>query len=245
MARIPDGSPPTLWSTYAGLLEARNGLFHPSFDYIIHALGPANRVGYVEAFRRFQPRLVQTVAPVYTQYEPWIEGTSWDFYVELLRNYRLVGGTPWSLFWERQATPSAGPQEVWSADVPPGATSVSLPAAPGAGGLVLLQAELFYRVHNPLHVLPVVGALPRYLVSAENAAQPLPTSLDPYVPSSRIPILAYRGKGVRLSWATFSLLPGASLEVTKIRLSFVPVSAGNVPWLNQLYQRQTGAAPDQ
>ena len=37
------GRPPTLWSTYAGLLEARNGLFQPSVDYIIHALGPANR----------------------------------------------------------------------------------------------------------------------------------------------------------------------------------------------------------
>ena len=54
--RHPDGTPPTLWSTYAGLLEARNGLFHPSFDYIIHALGPANRAKYVEDFTRAASR---------------------------------------------------------------------------------------------------------------------------------------------------------------------------------------------
>ncbi|HEY5062451.1 MAG TPA: hypothetical protein VII52_13000, partial [Gemmatimonadaceae bacterium] len=66
--RNPDGSPPTIWSTYAGLLEARNGRFHPSFDYIIHALGPANRANYVGDFVRLRPQIVQTVLPTYTQF---------------------------------------------------------------------------------------------------------------------------------------------------------------------------------
>ena len=50
---------------------------------------------------------------------------------------------------------------------------------------------------------------------------------------------------MRLTWSAFSLLPGARIEVTKVRLSFVPVSEANLPWLEQLYRRQTGAAPDQ
>jgi len=116
------GRPPILWSTYAGLLEARNGLFHPSVDYIIHALGPENRKKYVADFQRVKPRLVQTVSPTYTQYETWLEDTSWDFYIELLTHYEVVATTPWSLFWERSADSSvvAPPIQVWSSTVAPG-----------------------------------------------------------------------------------------------------------------------------
>ena len=45
--------------------------------------------------------------PMYTQYEPWIEDTSWDFYSELLQHYKLIGGTQWSFFWQRQADADA------------------------------------------------------------------------------------------------------------------------------------------
>ena len=61
--RGPTASCPSLWSTYAGWLEARNGIFHPSFDYIIHALGPDESRGVRRAFRRRGPTLVQTVLP--------------------------------------------------------------------------------------------------------------------------------------------------------------------------------------
>jgi hypothetical protein len=243
--RHPDGKPPTLWSTYAGLLEARNGLFQPGFDYIIHALGPANRAKYVDDFTRLRPELVQTVMPLYTQYETWIEDTSWDFYSELLQHYTLTGSTPWSFFWQRQETPTPGPELVWRADVPAGAGGINLPAPPGNGGIVLLQVELTYRVKNPLRRLPVIGATPRYLVSMDNAVQAFPVTLDPYVTTSRFPILAERGKSARLLWQAFSLLPGASIEVTNVRLYFVPVANANVPWLENLYQRQSGNAPAQ
>jgi hypothetical protein len=243
--RHPDGKPPTLWSTYAGLLEARNGLFQPGFDYIIHALGPANRAKYVDDFTRLRPELVQTVMPLYTQYETWIEDTSWDFYSELLQHYTVVGNTQWSFFWQRQDTPTPGPELVWRADVPAGASGINLPAPPGNGGVVLLQAELTYRVKNPLRSLPVIGATPRYLVSMDNAVQAFPVTLDPYVTTSRFPILAMRGKSARLTWQAFSLLPGARIEVASVRLYFVPVASANLPWLENLYQRQSGNAPAQ
>ncbi|MGH7618498.1 MAG: hypothetical protein ACREPM_14860 [Gemmatimonadaceae bacterium] len=243
--RHPDGTPPTLWSTYAGLLEARNGLFQPNFDYIIHALGPANRKKYVDEFSRLQPELVQTVMPTYTQYESWIEETSWDFYRELLQHYTVIGNTEWSFMWQRTPAAMPAPQMVWSAAVPAGATSLDLPAPPGNGGGILLEAELTYRVRNPLHVLPVIGATPRYLVDVQNAVQAFPVTLDPYVTVSRFPILGIRGKAPRLAWQTFSLLPGASIEVTNVKLSFVPIAGANLKWLENLYQRQSGNAPEQ
>ena len=99
--RGPTGQAPTLWSTYAGLIESKNNLMHPSFDYIIHAIGPENRASYLARFVSDKPRLVQTVLPSYNAHEIFIEQTSWDFYRELLQNYRVTGATPWSVYWVR------------------------------------------------------------------------------------------------------------------------------------------------
>ena len=235
------GKPPTLWSTYAGLLEARNGIFHPTVDYVIHALGPANRAKYVEDFRRFAPRLAQTVRPGYTGYEAWIEDTSWDFYVELLRNYQLVRSTPWSFFWERVATPAPPPSPVWSGNVSPGADSIVLPIVPTSSdgsGVMLLQVEIDYRIRNPLHVLPVIGALPRYFVRSSEALQAIPVTIDPYTTTTRFPLLALRGKAPVLRWTAESLLPGAHIDVTAARLSVVQTTPGNQPWLAELVKSQ-------
>src|SRR5205823_41111 len=173
---------------YAGLLEARNGIFHPTVDYIIHALGPEARAKYVADFKRLRPELVQTVSPGYTQYEAWIESTSWDFYAELLRNYDLIAGTPWSYFWQRRASPQPAPDPAWSTVILPGYDGIQLPAVPtfpGSSKYVLYQVEIDYQVHNPLHVLPIVGASPRYLVRALRAVQRDPVSLNPYVTRER------------------------------------------------------------
>jgi hypothetical protein len=239
--RDASGAPPTLWSTYAGLLEARNGLFQPSFDYIIHALGPVNRAEYVETFRRTAPRLVQTVSPSYTQYEAWIEDTSWDFYVELLRHYELIGGTPWSLMWERQATAYGAPVQLWSANVPAGAQTLELPRMPmiaNASSIVLLQVEIDYRARNALHALPIIGALPRYLIKASGAVQREPVTIDPYTTTTRFPLIARRGEATVLSWTTKSLLPGAAFEITAVRVFGVQTSPKNGPWLTNLVNQQ-------
>jgi hypothetical protein len=242
------GRPPTLWSTYAGLLEARNGLFHPSVDYIIHALGPANRSNYVDDFRRIRPLLTQTVLPTYTQYETWLEDTSWDFYVELLRHYQVVATTPWSLFWERTADSAAAPApfEVWSSKVAPGTDRIQLPVVPviaNVAPLVLLQVEIEYRAKNPMHALPIIGAIPRYFVRASEVLQRYPVTIDPYTTTTRFPLLAIRGKAPVLSWSTASLLPGAQLEVSAVRLFVVQTSPANEPWIKALVAQESGQAP--
>jgi hypothetical protein len=236
------GRPPTLWSTYAGLLEARNGVFNPSFDYVIHALGPANRQQYVEEFRARRPTLVQTVSPSYTQYEAWIEDTSWDFYAELLRNYDLVGGTDWSFFWQRRATPSAMPTEVWATAVSPDARSVQLPRIPlitNASPYLLLQVELEYRVSNPLVRLPLIGTMPRYLLRADNAVQKYPVTMNPFATVLRIPLIGIRGQAPVLRWDVQSLLPGASIAISRVRLSVVQTSPQNFWWLSTRIDAET------
>jgi hypothetical protein len=239
--RIPNEMPPVLWSTYAGLLEARNGLFHPSFDYIIHALGPENRAGYVETFQRLRPALVQTMSADYTQYEAWIEATSWDFYADLLRNYVVADSTPWSLFWKRRAEPLPEPQVVWEATPRAGSGGIVLPAPPAdprESPLVLVQVELAYHTRNLLHALPIVGTMPRYLVSVAGARQSLPITLDPFVTTSRFPLVLVRGKSATLTWQVYSLLPGASIAITGVKLSEIPVSPENQTWLAALVRSQ-------
>jgi hypothetical protein len=241
--RGPHGELPTLWSTYAGLLEARNGLFHPSSDYIIHVLGPTARAAYVERFRQVQPTLVQTVMPLYTPHETWIEQTSWDFYAELLRNYRVIGATQWSIFWERLPLPNEGPKEFWSMAIGSGVTDVDVPTpAPehGDSNAVLIQVELAYRIRNPLGVLPIIGALPRYLIEASGTVLSEPVTVDPYTTTTRFPILAKQGRHVTLHFATYTLLPGARIEVSHVRASTIPITPANIPWLYNLAQ---AAAP--
>ena len=100
---------PTIWSTYAGLLEWQVGVLHPATDYIIHTLGPKRRAEYAAKFVEMRPELVQTIRPSYTYYEEWLEGTHWDFYRPLLERYDVSATGPWSFFWTlRPGPPSRG-----------------------------------------------------------------------------------------------------------------------------------------
>jgi hypothetical protein len=241
-SRTSDGHVPTIWSTYSGWLESRYGVFNPSFDYIIHALGPANRGQYVDRFDATKPRLVQTVLPTYSQYEVWIQQTSWEFYERLLRRYSVVQTTPWSLFWERQ--PSDGPAEQalgepsfdQSTQV---ATLAPVPSSPGMP-VTLMTVEVDYQTRNPLARLPLVGANPRFLVGIGGAAIRNAVTLDPYVTTTRFPLVAAPGSTPTLSFRTFSLLPGASIKIDGIRVWQVPVTGTNQEWLANLVKQQSG-----
>jgi hypothetical protein len=238
----PTGQPPSIWSTYSGWLEARYGLFHPSFDYIIHALGPANRAQYLERFRATTPQLVQTVLPTYTQYEAWVEQTSWDFYEDLLRRYAVVQRTPWSLFWERQPA-DAPPDQLLGEPTVDSSTQIaalgSVPASPGMP-VTLMTVEVEYQAQNPLGRIPLVGANPRFLVGITGALPHTPVTLDPYVTKTRFPLVAASGATPTLAFRTFSLLPGASLEVRHIRVWQVSVTPANQLWLADLVRQQSG-----
>src|SRR5262249_32260523 len=117
---------------------------------------------------------------------------------------------------------------------------VQLPPLRGAANEpILLQVEIEYAAHNPLRALPIIGAMPRYLVAARNVIQKDPITLDPYVTRSRFPLIGIAGQAPELHWATFGLLPGASLEVKSIRVFVVPLAPQNRPWLEALINEQT------
>jgi hypothetical protein len=233
--RAADGRLPTIWSTYAGWIEARNGVFHPSFDYVIHALGPENRAAYVDRLRATQPQLVQTIRPTYTPYEAWLENNDWAVYDELLDWYKVYSTTPWSIFWERRPTRAESLQLIGTVAVPKGATTVQFPPAPpGSAPPMLLEVEIEYQTTNPLASLPMVGASPRYLVGIDGAVSRTPVSLSPFARRTRFPLVVAPGQAPTLHFQTFSLLPGASWAPATVRLFVRPLDSGNAVWMADL-----------
>jgi hypothetical protein len=113
----------------------------------------------------------------------------------------------------------------------------------GLAPLALLQVEIEYRAKNAMQSLPIVGAIPRYLLRATDVLQRYPVTIDPYTTTTRFPLLAIRGKAPVLSWSTASLLPGARLEVSAVRLFVVQTSPRNEPWIRALIEQQSGQAP--
>jgi hypothetical protein len=233
--RAPDGRLPSLWSTYAGWIEARNGVFHPSFDYIIHALGPENRSAYVERLRSSQPQLVQTVRPTYTPYEGWLENNDWPVYDVLLDSYKVYSTTPWSIFWERRTEPADRPLLLGALAVPKGTTSLQLPTVPaGNAPPVLMEIEIDYDTRNPLGFLPILGTSPRFLIGISGAMSSTPISLSPSASRSRFPLVVGPGQSPTLHFQTFSLLPGASWTPVTVRLFFRRIDAGSSAWMSDL-----------
>jgi hypothetical protein len=234
--KTSDGKPPVIWSTYAGWIEARNGVFNPSTDYIIHALGPKARDEYVDAFRAARPQLVQTVRPSYTVYETWVENTSWAFYDELLDWYTVEAKTPWSLFWTLRATRADSLRFLGMMNVPAGMDSVQFPQvfAPGETTPALIEVEVEYEARNPFAKLPIIGATPRFMIGIQGAMNRLSVSLDPFVKRERFPVIVAPGQVPMLRFATFSLLPGTSWAPRTIRLFRRPLDAGASVWLADL-----------
>jgi hypothetical protein len=236
--RGPNGELPTLWSTYAGWIEARNGMFHPSVDYVIHALGP-RRNAYFDAFRAVHPTLVQTVRPKYTPYEPWIENNDWPLYDELLANYQVASMTPWSMFWERRAGRPLAARPIGMLTIPSGATSLQLPPIPldSTTPARLLVVDVEYETTKSLRWLPIIGPSPRYLVGIDGALSRMAVSLNPYTGHTRFPIVLKPGQSPTLHFQAFSLLPGVRLTPRTLRASIVPIDAGNQSWFADLVER--------
>lgn len=102
-AVVGDG---TVWSTYAGALEAETGQFQPSgTDYIIHVLGDGLREHYLETFEEASPDFVSTPAPTYSSWTGWVRNADWWFYRVLYRDWEpsvpasQVGGA--HTLWQR------------------------------------------------------------------------------------------------------------------------------------------------
>jgi hypothetical protein len=239
--RGSQGELPVLWSTYSGWIEARNGLFNPSFDYMIHSLGHDDRQAYVDRFRTVHPALVQTMSPMYSAYEPWLENANWAFYDELLTWYAVAGRTPWSLYWERRAQPASQPTLLATITVPAGTQSLDLPPIPSTAPspISFLEIDVSYTIHNPLRALPVIGASPRFMIGIDGAYNDTPVSLAPYETHAHFLLFVAPTQTPRLNFQTFSLLPGASFTPSVVRIYARPNDPRNNEWLTLMGQRFT------
>ena len=96
----------TVWSSYASALEAMTGQLQPSgTDYIIHVLGDAQRVKYLQQFQNGSYTFAQTPSYKVNAYERWSRNANWWFYRELYRYWQPVGTTfacgGMHIFWQK------------------------------------------------------------------------------------------------------------------------------------------------
>jgi hypothetical protein len=221
---------PVVWSTYSTMLEASEGMFHPSFDYIIHALGPENRRAYQSAFETSDPDIVQTLKPSYAVYEEWLESTAWPMYRDLLRNYQIVAKTEWSYFWERREAPALGTRVVAAGAFPPEQHRAFLNIVAPQDTLTLLQVRMRYHVVNPWRRVPVVGALPRYVVEISGSSNRNAVSLAPYETERTFPIMVHGSSTVGLQFSTIALAGPAQLVVDSLQVSELGIPPGAAVW---------------
>lgn len=227
------GRAPVLWSTYSSYVETKHGLYNPSFDFIIHALGHDNRIAYARTFESAKPDIVQTLAPTYTSYEEWLALHHWNFYRPLLRDYRMAMAGPWSYFWTRAPQPFAErPRTIVHTPVPAATLGLRVDASSTIprDSLGFFEVRLFYHVDNPWKKVPVIGTLPRYLVHVGGATNHIPVSLAPYETEKRFPVIAVGNKTFTLLGEVVSIAPGAKLVFDSLHVEALDLAPANYRW---------------
>lgn len=212
-----------LWSTYAGFLEDKLGIFHPYRDYIIHALGVEDRKAYLNRFVQAKPQLVTTVLSNFSTYERWLQETTWDFYETLLMNYDCLDKSFHSVLWQRK------PDSLWRTRTPP---DLNLPFSVKDGHLQLdfprqlkafppdsiLVLTLQYEIENPWEKIPLLGKLPRYLINLKSQYGFSTVSLPPkpYEGRLRFPLFVKNASVPDLEIRVAPQLPGVRLEIRRV-----------------------------
>lgn len=212
--------PPVLWSTYAGLLEAHYGVFHPHCDYVIHALGPTRRAGYLDAFRRAEPDYVST--PRRGGFEEWIQQATWPVYEELALNYDPVVKSWAGVLWRRRP----GPWRMWGESAgevsyePPLPNTFPVKRPAGAGPSDPLVLEVEYETEAPLAAVPVIGKLPRYFLAFTGAVNREMVGLPPSAMyGGRVSVVVQPVAGQEpMCGAMTASLTGGSVRVKHVRV---------------------------
>lgn len=217
--------PPVIWSTYAGILESHYGVFHPSSDYLIHAVGPERRDEYLAIFRRSQPDYVCTFRRSVWPWEECLQNNCWGFYEELIMNYEPLTESWAYRLWKRlpgewQAPDSATGRVTVRPDRPDLFTIPVPSDLPAGRGLVV---EVEYEATVPARGVPVVSGLPRFLLHPHDCENETPVSLPPYRTRWAFAVYPTPGKTPSFFAGTASLV-GGKLRVTGVHIR--PIQAG-------------------
>lgn len=204
--------------TYRALVEDRQGSSFRGPDYIIHALG-SRRGRFLENLIRYDPDFFLTLRPDFSEYEEWLQLRHWDVYQLLLRRYTPVRASDHHVFWKKrqeQATPKPDPVLIQTTSV--GGYRVSPPNGDAA---CIYTVKVRYTVSNPFGTIPVVGKMPRYLLTREivrgsSVTPGIPASLPPGETSWEFPIILGTGEQAKFSLQTAMALPGVKAETLSI-----------------------------
>jgi hypothetical protein len=211
--------PPSIWSEYAGLLEERLGVFHPSHDYIIHARGPSGSADYLAAFRAADPEFAVTFHRNYYPHVEKQQSADWGFYEELFENYEPVVRTSVGHLWKRRPGPwRTAPDTGWVSvplDLP---DAFQLPAIDlESGRAPVAIVDVRYEIHHSdFGLLPILGQTPRYLLYPLGCHSQLPIPARPYADRMTFPAVLQPGQPARFFAAERSLV-GGRWVLTEVR----------------------------
>ncbi len=216
---------PLLWSTYAGVIESQLNVFHPSYDYIIHALGEKKRAQYVSDLKEMKPRYVSVVRDDFFIYEPWLRSENWPFYKALLEQYVPTTSSDYAVMFKRNKKSSiekTGPETdieiIPHVGIEPFASFYPVKIDEAKPQILIMTLQ--YTVHNPWSAVPYIGKVPRYIVHSSTAGTQdqhvIPTALIPYQTTMEIPfVITDKDRLVELSLETAFRLPGLSVSIDR------------------------------
>lgn len=238
---IPEPRTGDIWSTYAGLLEARLGVFHPRQDYIIHALG-RERAHYLEAFIETKPQFVQTQRPSTFAYENWLRVTSWPFYERLLLNYRIAATSSFAFLWHRTAgawrEPPEEPATLTNLPSMDGGNTWEVPLPPGDNANTIAVIRVEYRATPSLRGVPLLGDSYRFLASVEGQPRDQRISLPPREVSWQFPLTFHAKQPLVLRFHVEGPLAGGDLRIESVGVRYLTLPPENLPFLEPLMHNE-------
>lgn len=223
-----------IWSIYAGLPEAKRHEYAPSFDYIIHALGPKNRDRYVSTFDSVKPRLVRLDNAKTWGYGWWLINSNWDFYRRVFVGYELSYEDKMSTLW----TPTTHRQSRKDDATVKKTDALCFVATDTTGLGGVFSLKLAYSLSNPWSKLPIVGQTPRQIVTSQRPndygiALPPPNI---YGGQWIIPLVLKPNESVQMCAGVQTFLPRVTMKLEGVTIDTVPVTETARQYLIDLWK---------
>jgi hypothetical protein len=228
-ARVP--AKETLWSDYAGLIEATHAGFQPASDYIIHALGPRRREEYAALFKATQPDWVRLNNVCSWSYGIWLQNENWPFYKQVISEYDPVySDTLGVLFHKTKPVDMSTPSEL-TLDQDGCVTQ----AANQDG---LWEISIDYALQPPSKI-GIINSIPRYLVEQTyvtgapvTATTSVSLPLKNYGRHWSFPLRLQAGARVKLCPVVRSNFGTASFSFMKVESREMYVSKAMLDYMN-------------
>lgn len=220
------GQGATVAGTYKSLVEDQEKSSFQGPDYIIHALG-SRRETFLSRFKELSPDFFITLNSD-SGYEEWVQLRHWDVYAYLLQNYAPVASTDFHQFWKKKV---GNPSSLEDPAVPSPALKTQLQegawsSEENQNSTCLYRVRVSYQVENPWEKIPVLGKLPRFLVSRDVVSAPhthsyLSASLPPTETEWSFPLVLNQGERAQIRLSEKMKLPMVTSKITAVTLTEV------------------------